>query len=210
MYDHTVKGFLPAAALSAAALDKLQEIFSAAGSYVWEAEVGTGGDKLGITKPRPSQTVTDWGELVRLLSELPRIDHLTITAEITGTGVIAIAFRNYLPAGGSFVITGGSPEWIGLQQAALEAMFSPLADREASRLYNRWLFGAIQTVIPLTSACILVMAAAFLITPRWLAHSDYIWWLTAATVMATLWLARLISDRFVLYIVDHYPYLRWR
>ena len=210
MYDHTIKGFLPAATLSAAALDKLQKIFCDAGSYIWEAEVGTGGDKLGISKPRPSQTVTDWDELVRLLSESPRIDHLTITAEVTGTGIMAIVFRNYLPAGGSFVITGGSAEWTARQRASLESLFSSLADCEASRLYNRWLFGAIQTAVPLTAAFIMVMAVAFLITPRWIAHSDYIWWLTAATVMATLWLARLISDRFVLYIVDHYPYLRWR
>lgn len=210
MYDHVVKGNLPPVTLTAATIERLRELFGSDGPYAWEAEVGIGGDKLGAQKIRPSQTVTDWDELITLLANLDRIDYLTLTVEVSGTGVIAIAFRNYPPAGGSFVITSVSQEWPASKSTAIQEVFAPLADAEAARCYNRWAFAAIQTAIPMGVAFFLVLALAYLFTPRALAHSDYIWWLTAATVMATLWVAHRISDYFVLYVLNRYPYLRWK
>lgn len=210
MYDHVVKGILPPVTMTAATIERLREVFGLDGTYVWEAEVGTGGDKLGAQKIRPSQTVTDWNELIALLAKLDRIDYLTITVEVSGTGVIAIAFRNYPPAGGSFVITGATEEWAAEKGAAIKEVFAPLANEEGARFYNRWVFAAIRTAIPMTAAFFLVLILAYLFTPRALAHSDYIWWLTAVTVMATLWLANRISDYFVLYVLNRYPYLKWK
>lgn len=210
MYDHIAKKLLPAGMLSLAALEELKTVLGPEDTYVWQAEVGTSGDKLGKDTERPLVTITDWQELATVLSQLPRIDSLTITVEAANAGVIAIAFRNYPPAGGSCVITGVSAEWVAEKTAAVQQIFAGQEDDKATRLYNRWVFGAIQTAIPLAIACVVVLAVAFFIVPRSLVTGGYIWWVTTATVMATLWLGHYISDRLILYVVERYPYLRWR
>lgn len=210
MFDHVAKGRLPAGFLSPAVLAELKEILEINDVERWQADVGTGGDMLGKDTERPSLLMDNWQELTTLLSQLPRIDSLNITAESANRGVIAIAFRNYPPAGGSYVITGTSAEWVAEKTAAVQKVFARQGDDKANRLYNRWVFGAIQTAIPLAIACIAVLTVAFFIVPRSLVTGDYIWWVTTATVMATLWLGHGISDRFILRVIERYPYLRWK
>ena len=210
MNKHILEGHLPPAVLSERLLQQLREIFGSAGAHVWEAVVGTGGDRLGNDQERPTMIVTEWPALIELLRQIPYIDSLNITAEVTDVGIIAIAYRNYPPAGGSFVVTGANEEWAKQMAAAVEQLFNNDVDEKTSRLYNRWIFASIQTAIPMMISFFVTLILAVLIVPNSVTRSDYIWWITAATLMATLWLANIISNRLILRVLNQYPYLRWQ
>jgi len=55
-----------------------------------------------------------------------------------------------------------------------------------------------------------VIAAAVLLIPAEFRRSDFVWWITAGTVVLTLRLAYSISDQLILYIVKKFPYVRWQ
>ena len=209
MFEHTAKGHLSAVALTETAMEELRNALGPEGSYTWQAEVGICDDWLGRRNSASCQTVTDWQELKELLSQMPHINHLTLTVESGDDGIIAIAFRNQPPAGGSYVITGRQAEWVQGIRLAIQALFGKLSDRQTARLYNRWVFGAIQTALPLSLACIIVLVVAAIAVPADWVRDGYLWWVTACTLVATLWLGNYISDRMLLYVITRFPYLRW-
>lgn len=212
-YEHTEQGRLPACSIDEGLLRDLWQLISGNGDtnkqLSWQAAIGTGGDILGSQEERPVQTITNWDEMVDMLAKLPRIDQLTVTIEVDGTGIMAIAFRNHPPAGGSFVITSNQEDWVKEKAKAVEALFRATRVPFANRLYTKLGFGMVQTAIPLTISFIVVMVVAALFIPVELRQSEYIWWITAGTVVATLRLAYTISDKLMIYFLRRYPYLRW-
>jgi len=210
MQDYTAKALLPACSWNEAMVGRLWDSFGPPDTYTWSAEIGTGCDRLGKVSDRPARIIQDRQQMVALLQQLPYIDYIVLTVEVAEAGNIAIVFRNYPPAGGSYAVTGKTESWVQEKAAAIQAVFSASRDQEITRIYGKWTFGAIQTAIPLTAASIAVIAAAVLFIPAALRHSDYLWWITAGTVVLTLRLAYSISDRLILYVVKRFPYIRWQ
>lgn len=208
-YKVTRQGRLPACRLSESMLREVWAVFHAEEGLKWEAVVGTGGDLLGKHWQRSQQTVTDWDELVSLLRSLPRVDSLTITFEALEKGALAIAFKNYPPVGGSIVAAGHEAAWVEARMAAVMAVVTRYCEPFTTRLYSRLGFSVIQTAIPLTAAFMVVVLAAGLVIPREIRQSEYLWWITAATVVATLRLAYTVSDRLIMAALKRYPYIRW-
>ncbi len=210
MQDYTAKALLPACSLNETILRQLWDCFGQAGTFTWCAEIGTGGDRLGKDNDRPSQTIQDWQQMITLLEQLAYIDYIVLTIEVPDSGTIAIVFCNYPPAGGSYVITGKLEKWVHEKAEAIQHVFTARQDEQTTRVYSKWVFGAIQTLLPLSIAFIVVIAAAVLLIPAELRRSDYIWWITAGTVVLTLRLAYSISDQLILYVVKKFPYVRWQ
>lgn len=210
MQDYTAKALLPACSLNEATLGQLWDSFGPSDTFTWSAEIGTGSDRLGKVSDRPAQTIENRQQMVALLQQQPYIDYIVLSVEAAETGNIAIVFRNYPPAGGSYAVTGKTESWVQEKAVAIQAVFTARQDKKITRIYGKWIFGAIQTAIPLTVASIAVIAAAVLLIPATLRHSDYLWWITAGTVVLTLRLAYSISDRLILYIVKKFPYIRWQ
>lgn len=210
MQDYTAKALLPACSLNETVLRQLWDCFGQPGTFTWSAEVGTGDDHLGKETDRPAQIIQEWQQMITLLGQLAYIDYIVLTIEAPDSGTIAIVFRNYPPAGGSYAITGKQEKWVQEKAEAIQHIFTARQDAQTTRIYSKWAFGTIQTVLPLSIAFLAVIAAAVLLIPSALRRSDYIWWITAGTVVLTLRLAYSISDRLILYIVKKFPYVRWQ
>lgn len=210
MQDYTAKALLPACSLNETILHQLWDCFGQPGTFTWSAEIGTGDDRLGKDTDRPAQIIQEWEQMITLLRQLAYIDYIVLTAHVPDSGTIAIVFRNYPPAGGSYAITGKQEKWVQEKAEAIQHVFTARQNAQTTRVYSKWAFGAIQTLLPLSIAFIVVIAAAVLLIPAELRRSDYIWWITAGTVVLTLRLAYSISDRLILYIVNKFPYVRWQ
>lgn len=179
------------------------------GDFIWTAVIGTGADLLGKMTERPQLAVQEWGQLTELLSS-QTFDYLQITVEYPEKGTLSLMFRNYHPARGTLMVAGAEQHWIDAEFEAITALFSFVADPFVTRLYNRYSSFVIHSVIPLVLSFIIVIAAAVLLIPGGIRRSEYIWWITACTVVANLKLGQIISDRLVIYILLKYPYLRWQ
>ncbi|MCX7780092.1 MAG: hypothetical protein N2491_04130 [Negativicutes bacterium] len=209
-YEFTRKGRLPACALSEALLDSLRDRLLAGGDFVWNAVISGEGDLLGKDKERPQEVVHDWQQLKYKLASLPRISELRIIAEYQdGAGVISVAFQNFHPAGGILAVCGNK-EWVDEQFCAIANLFTAAADAAASRLYSRVGKIVLQSVAPLTLACVIVLVAAALVIPGTIRRSEYIWWISAGTVVATLKLGEYLSDFMIKKALTKYPYIHWR
>nr|WP_139164444.1 hypothetical protein [Dendrosporobacter quercicolus]NSL47550.1 hypothetical protein [Dendrosporobacter quercicolus DSM 1736] len=203
-----MKGRLPACKLDRELLTRLWEVFHRDGEFLWHAEVGVGGDLLGKQEERPKQAITDWEELIRLLQTLPRIDSLTITAEIPDHGVIALAFRNFAPPSGKLVVNSDDQQWAEDRYFDVLELFESKRDSWTTMMHSRWGFGLIQTGIPLTLSCALVVLTAALLIPLEVRKTQWLWWITAATTIITLRLAYTVSDKLIIYAIKKYPYIR--
>lgn len=206
--DLTYKGRLPACIITNELMEKLWDIMGSDGDVNWQAAVGTGGDLLGKQQDRPRQVITDWQELVARLEILPRIDQLDITTTVTGKGTITITFKNYAPAGGILVVNGQTKEWAEKQFAGIKVLFDSYKDNYATMLNSKIGFGLVHTVIPLISSFILVMVLAGLLIPVSIRRSQWVWWITAGTIVVTLRLAYTISDKLIIYVLKKYPYIQ--
>ncbi len=203
------KGRLPACTLDEALFDGIWSAIGQGGEFLWQAVVGTGGDLLGKQKDRPQEIVTDRRRLSELLAVLPRIDSLQFTAEVAGKGAVSLTFRNYNPPAGALVVAGEDEAWTADRFAALAALFASRRDERADRLYGKAVFAMINSVMPLAAASIFAVGAAVLLVPAWIRQSEFLWWVTAGTVMLTLWLAAKISNRLIYRCLSSRPYTRW-
>ncbi|MDF2570357.1 MAG: hypothetical protein K0R55_1961, partial [Sporomusa sp.] len=189
---------------------KLWAIFGQDGEFLWHAAVGTDGDLLGKQEARPTQTVESLEQLIDLAKTLPRIDQITLTVEVPDKGTIALAFKNFVPAGGKIIISGQDEIWVNERFDACLALFTAKKQAFNTLIYTRLGFGLIQTVIPLSSMFVLVMLAAGFFIPSHIRRSEWVWWITAATVVITLRLAYTVSDRLIIYCMEKYPYIKWQ
>lgn len=200
---------LPACTLNESLLGEIWDVFREDGDFIWQAVVGTGGDLLGKRDTRPQEIVTDRERLVGLLSSLPRIDSLQFTVEVIGKGAASFTFRNYNPPAGALVVAGQDAAWTAARFAALEELFAVRRDERADRLYGKLFYAVISSVVPLAAASIIAVAAAVFLVPGWIRQSEFLWWVTAGTVVLTLWLAVKISNGLIGRCLLSYPYIRW-
>jgi hypothetical protein len=207
------KGRLPACLISERLLDELWAVFASEGEFVWNAVIGSGGDLMGKQQERPEQMVHDWPALKEILSSLPRIDQLQITVEYRHThaeGTISLVFKNFDPAGGLLVVAGYQEAWVNSRFEAILSLLATAKDEFVTKLYGRFYSTVIHSIIPLAVSCIAVIVAAAVLIPGEIRRSEWIWWISVGTVVATLKLAQILSDRLVAAILLRYPYLRWR
>ncbi len=207
---YSEKGRLPACILDEAVLAQIWSILGEDGDFLWQAVVGTGGDLIGLQKERPREIVTDLGRLKKILATLRRIDSLQFTAEIAGKGAISFTFCNYNPPAGALVVASQDAAWTAARFVQLEALFASRRDERADKLYGKWTFLLINSVVPLTVASLAALAVTVLIVPAWIRQSEFLWWVTAGTVVLTLWLAAKISNLLIARCLQSSPYLRWR
>lgn len=206
--SNTLKGALPACSFDSAFMQQLWDILSEDKDFVWQAKVNTGGDLLGKQQERPEQIVATWEELVNIFKKLHRVDGVRIHINVPQKGEIAIAFRNYAPAGGILTI-GGDTEWAEQKYERIMDLFARRKKKFVTLLYSKLGFGVVQTLIPLTVSFIVVMLLAGVLIPYRIRNSDMLWWITAGTLIITLRLAYTISDKMIIYILKNYPYIRW-
>jgi hypothetical protein len=209
-YKHIEQSRLPACTLDGTLFTKIWEVFNQDGEFLWHAAVGTGDDLLGKKEERSTQTVQSLEELITLAKTLPHIDQLSLTIEVPDKGTMALALKNFVPISGKIIVTGENEEWVNER---FDACFSLFTDRKKdfnTLLYTRLGFGIVQTAIPLSSMFVIVMVAAGLLIPTEIRHSQWLWWITAATVVITLRLAYTVSDKLILYCMANYPYIKWQ
>ncbi len=200
---------LPACVLDEDLFTGIWGVFHADGDFIWQAVVGTGGDLLGQHKDRPQEIVTDRERLMTLLANLPWIDSLQFTAEVAGKGAVSFTFHNYNPPAGALIVAGHDAAWAAERFTALGELFTSRRDATADRLYGKVVSALIGSVAPLTAASFIAVLAAILFIPGWVRQSEFLWWVTAGTVMLTLWLAAKISNRLIRRTLQKYPYIRW-
>lgn len=209
-YKYIQQSRIPACTLDKQLFATLWGIFSQDGEFLWHATVGTGGDLLGRQEERPIQTIETWQELIDLIKVLPRLDQILLTIEVPDKGTIALTLRNFVPVGGKLIVSGREEQWVIERFNACMAAFKARKESFNTFVYSRIGFGIIQTAIPLSSMFIFVMLAAAILIPGEIRRSQWIWWITAATVIITLRLAYTVSDKLILYSLEKYPYIRWR
>ncbi len=209
-YKHIEQGRIPASTLDKQLFITLWDIFSQDGEFLWHATVGTGGDLLGKQEERPTQTLENWEELIDLIKELPRIDQISLTIEVPNKGTMALSIKNFVPVGGKLIVTGQDEHWVNDRFDACMDLFNARKESFNTLVYTRLGFGIIQTAIPLSSMFIFVMLAAALLIPGQIRRSEWIWWITAATVVITLRLAYTVSDKLIIYAMEKYPYIKWK
>lgn len=206
---YSEKGRLPACTLDEALLGEIWAIVGRDGEFIWQAVVGTGGDLLGQAKDRPRETVTERRRLSELLAALPRVDSLQFTAEVAGQGAVSLTFRNYNPPAGALVVAGRDAAWAAARFADLERLFAARRAARTDRLYGKWLFMLLTSAVPLAAASLVAVLAAVLLVPGWVRQSEFLWWVTAGTVVITLWLAAKLSNLMIRRCLQSCPYIRW-
>lgn len=206
---YSEQGRLPACILDEALLGEIWGTFREDGEFLWQAVVGTGGDLLGQGKDRSQEIVIDRARLSALLAALPRVDSLQFTVEVPGKGAASLTFRNYNPPAGALVVAGENAAWAAVRFATLSDLLAARRDARADRLYGKWFFTMINSVVPLAAASIIAVLAAVLFIPSWVRQSEFLWWVTAGTVVLTLWLAAKISNRLIRSCLQRCPYIRW-
>lgn len=209
-YKFIEQSRLPACTFDEALFFKLWEIFDQDGEFLWHATVGTGDDLLGKKEERSTQTVQSLEELIALTKSFAHIDQLLLTIEIPDKGTMAVSFKNFVPVSGRIIISGQEEKWVQDRYDACMDLFNARKKDLNTLIYTRLGFGVIQTVIPLSSMFVLVMLAAGLLIPTEIRHSEWLWWITAATVVITLRLAYTVSDKLILYCMANYPYIKWQ
>lgn len=206
------KGRLPACAINVQLLQRLWNELNQDGDVSCSVIVGTGGDLLGKVdkEERPYQKPASLEDLLTVMKSVPRIDSLSITAEVTGKGTIQIEFKNYTPPTATLKVTGSDNHWAKAKYEAIKTIFDNTRDNFVTLLYSWCGFGVVQTVIPLSLSFILVLLVADLAIPYNIRYSQWLGWLTALTLVVTLRFAYTISDRLIIYTLTKYPYIRWR
>ena len=195
--------------LSEPLLDCLKNGLATGGEPGWRANIGIYPvvcDQFGNFE---QQVIEDWDDLKTKLSILPRIEFLQIIAEFPETGQAIITLQSFQPAGGELIVVGYDPDWVEALFNAVKLIFDAAINRLPARVYNRWGMVALHSVIPLMISSVIVLLAAGLLIPGFVRRSDWIWWITTGTVIVTLKLAQLISDRLLALAYKKYPYCVW-
>ncbi|HWR41834.1 hypothetical protein [Sporomusa sp.] len=209
-YKHIEQSRIPACTLDEQLFRKLWDIFNQDGEFLWHAAVGTGDDLLGKKEERSTQNVQSLEELIGFAKKLPHIDQISLTVEVPDKGTMALALQNFVPISGKLIVSGQEEAWVNERFDACLALFTERKKDFNTLIYTRLGFGIIQTAIPLSSMFIFVMLAAGLLIPSEIRHSQWLWWITAATVVITLRLAYTVSDKLILYCMEKYPYIKWQ
>jgi len=203
---------LPACNVSETELAELSHLVGE--GAIWRIKLETGGCRSGQNQNQdderlPQETRTLM-ELAAALAAAPRPGQLEIAVEAPGRGSMTVIFRNAADRpGGWLSVSGSDSEWVDRVFGGAISTFAACGDIFRTRLYGRFGYPFLSSVIPLAAASVAVVGLAVLFIPGEV-RREYVWWLTAGTLLATLKLGAWISDRLLWRVLARYPYFAWR
>jgi hypothetical protein len=205
----TRKSRLPACVLNRNFLDSLWSTVGGRGEFTWQAIVGSSNNLLAEKHEMQQEIITDREQLIEYLAAQPRIDSLQLLMEVAGKGAVDIDLRNCGLAKGRVLVSGDDAIWVEDCNNAVAELFDSVKELPPTIVFSLWIYSFIHTIIPLTFSFIMIMVAAGLLIPSDIRHSGWVWWITTGTMILTLLLASIVSDRLICFFLRKFPYIRW-
>lgn len=191
---------------------ELWDILHRDGGFLWVASIGTEDDILGDKGKdnRASKPISSWEELEEEMRTREWVDAFSLVAEVEGKGTATILFRNFVPATGYLVVGGNDEDWVDDTFEELMDLFYDCEQQGKGKLlYSKIGFAMMQSVIPLVSAAFVVVLINMLLIYLWPDLSLFFWYLTTASILATLKLGVMVSNRILKRVMRDYPYLTY-
>lgn len=190
----------------------LWDILHREGGFIWVASIGTEDDILGDKgkENRASKPITSWEELEEEMRTRDWVDAFSLVAEVEGKGTATILFRNFVPATGYLVVGGNDEEWVDDTFDELMDLFYDCEQQGKGKLlYSKIGFAMVQSIIPLVSSAVVVVLINMLLIYIWPDLSLFFWYLTTASILATLKIGVTVSNRILKRVMRDYPYLTY-
>lgn len=138
------------------------------------------------------------------------VDAFSLVAEVEGKGTATILFRNFVPATGYLVVGGNDEEWVDDTFDELMDLFYDCEQQGKGKLlYSKIGFAMVQSIIPLVSSAVVVVLINMLLIYIWPDLSLFFWYLTTASILATLKIGVTVSNRILKRVMRDYPYLTY-
>lgn len=191
---------------------ELWDILHCEGGFLWVASIGTEDDILGDKGKdnRASKPISSWEELEEEMRTRDWVDAFSLVAEVEGKGTATILFRNFIPATGYLLVGGNDEDWVNDTFDELMDLFYDCEQQGKGKyLYSKIGFAMVQSVIPLVSAAVVVVLINMLLIYLWPDLSLFFWYLTTASILATLKVGVMISNRILKRVMRDYPYLTY-
>lgn len=188
----------------------LWDILHKEGGFLWVASIGTEDDILGDKGKdnRESKPIAAWEELEEEMRTRDWVDAFSLVAEIEEKGTVTILFRNFIPATGYLVVAGNDEDWVDDTFDELMDLFYDCEQQGKGKLlYSKLGFAVVQSVIPLVSAAVVVVLINMLLLFFFPELSLFFWYLTTASILATLKLGVTVSNRLLKRVMRKHPYL---
>lgn len=180
--------------------------------FLWVASIGTEDDILGDKGKdnRASIPISTWEDLENEMRTREWVDAFSLVAEVEEKGTVTILFRNFIPATGYLVVAGNDGEWVDETYDELMDLFYDCEQQGKGKfLYSKPGFGMVQSVIPLVTAGVIVVILNILLLYIFPELSLFFWYLTTASILATLKIGVVISNRLLKRVMREYPYLTY-
>ncbi|MBQ5745549.1 MAG: hypothetical protein IIV84_01080 [Selenomonadales bacterium] len=190
----------------------LWDILHRDGGFIWVASIGTEDDILGDKGKdnRASIPISTWEDLENEMRTRDWVDAFSLVAEVEEKGTVTILFRNFVPATGYLVVAGNDEEWVDDTFDELMDLFYDCEQQGKGKLlYSKPGFGIVQSVIPLVTAGAIVVVINMLLLYIFPELSLFFWYLTTASILLTLKIGVVISNRMLKRIMHDYPYLTY-
>ena len=207
------KSNLPACHLDAQELDSLLSRLEREGEIIWQAMLARGCDPLGRKEKAEHEeevTVSSREELFALLSEWGQPDRISLTVEVVNRGALSFVLKNCYPAAGSLVVQGLYREWAEPMHEELLSFFNAISLSGRGVLYSKLVFSVIHSVVPLALAFVVVTGLSVVLIPYEYRSGEFLWWLTAISLLVTLRVAYSFSDYFIRVILRRFPFWEWQ
>lgn len=207
------KSNLPACHLDAQELDSLLSRLEREGEILWQAVLARGCDPLGRKKKTEQEeevTVSSREELFAVLTEWGQPDRMSLTVEVVNRGALSFVLKNCYPAAGSLVVSGLYREWAEPMHEELLSFFNSISLSGRGILYSKLVFSVIHSVVPLVLAFIVVTGLSILLIPYEFRSGEFLWWLTAISLLLTLRVAYSFSDYFIKVVLRRFPFWEWQ
>jgi hypothetical protein len=190
----------------------LWDILHRDGGFIWVASIGTEDDILGDKGKdnRASIPISTWEDLENEMCTRDWVDAFSLVAEVEEKGTVTILFRNFVPATGYLVVAGNDEDWVDDTFDELMDLFYDCEQQGKGKLlYSKPGFGIVQSVIPLVTAGAIVVVINMLLLYIFPELSLFFWYLTTASILLTLKIGVVISNRMLKRIMHDYPYLTY-
>ncbi|MBQ5588171.1 MAG: hypothetical protein IIU73_06115 [Selenomonadales bacterium] len=190
----------------------LWDILHRDGGFIWVASIGTEDDILGDKGKdnRASIPISTWEDLENEMRTRDWVDAFSLVAEVEEKGTVTILFRNFVPATGYLVVAGNDEDWVDDTFDELMDLFYDCEQQGKGKLlYSKPGFGIVQSVIPLVTAGAIVVVINMLLLYIFPELSLFFWYLTTASILLTLKIGVVISNRMLKRIMHDYPYLTY-
>ena len=209
------KSNLPACHLDAQGLESLLSRLEREGEINWQAVLARGCNPLGRKKKTEQEeeeevTVSSREELFAVLDEWGQPDRMSLTVEVVNRGALSFVLKNCYSAAGSLVVHGLYREWAEPLHEELLSFFNSISLSGRGILYSKLVFSVIHSVVPLALAFVVVTGLSVLLIPYEYRSGEFLWWLTAISLLLTLRVAYSFSDYFIRIILRRFPFWEWQ